>query len=168
MKKETATEPKKESKSLMLRGVLIQAMYGKRSFKKGGDKEDRYRYSLKLADGELEKLREAAAPYYKDTEEKWLPNWLTSEEPKEIEYINFSSHYDIMAGLKTEDMKEVEDLGNLVEDYIAKNGNISGSKVIMNITIKDGAVYPNAILIKELHKRTINDMFADCDDDLPF
>ena len=167
MKKET-TEPKKESKSLMLKGVLVQAMYGKRSFKKGGDKENRYRYSLKLADGQLEKLREAAAPYYEDTEAKWLPKWLTSKEPEDIEYINFSSHYDIMAGLKTDDMRDAEDLGNLVDDYIAENGNINGSKVIMSITIKEGAVYPNAILIKELHKRTINDMFVECDDDLPF
>ena len=165
--KKTNAEPKKESRSLMLKGVLVQAMYGKRSFKKGGDKEDRYRYSLKLAEGQLEKLREAAAPYYEDTEEKWIPKWLTSEDPEDIEYINFSSHYDIMAGLKTEGMSDAEDLGLLIDNYIAENGNINGSKVIMSITIKEGAVYPNAILIKELHKRTINDMFADCDDDLP-
>ena len=165
--KKTTSEPKKESRSLMLKGVLTQAMYGKRSFKKGGDKEDRYRYSLKLVEGELEKLREAAAPYYEDIDEQWIPKWLTSDDPKDLEYINLSSHYDIMAGLKTEGMTEAEDFGYLIDDYIAENGNINGSKVIMSITIKDGAIYPNAILIKELHKKTINDMFAECDD-LPF
>ena len=47
-----------------------------------------------------------------------------------------------------------------MSDYIKANGgNINGSKIALSLTIKKGAVYPAAILVKELHSQTINDMF---------
>ena len=170
MKKSTTKQEteKKEAVNIKVRGTLTSAMFGKRNFAKGGDKEDRYRYSIKIVPEDLKALREAAEPFYEKVEEKWIPKWLTSDDPKDLEYINLSSHYDILAGLKEYGSAEMQYLGNLVDDYIADNGNINGSKVILSITIKEGAIYPAAILIKELKKQTIEDMFEDVDDELPF
>lgn len=159
---------KLEPVNIKVRGTLTSAMFGKRSFAKGRDKEDRYRYSIKIVPEDLKALREAAEPYYENVDVKWIPKWLTSDKPEDLEYINLSSHYDIRAGLKEYGSNEMQDLGNLIDDYIADNGNINGSKVILSLTIKEGAIYPAAILIKELEKQTIEDMFEDVDDELPF
>ena len=45
MAKSNKKDEKQELKSTnaYIRGVLVDVMYGKRTFKKGGDKEDKYR-----------------------------------------------------------------------------------------------------------------------------
>ena len=59
-------------------------------------------------------------------------------------------------------------MGYLI-DYINEHGNINGSKVVLLLTLKEGAIYPASILIKELKQVTIADMFQDFDDDeMPF
>lgn len=159
-------ETKKESLSVYVRGVLIGAMYGKRSFSKGGDKEDKYRLTIKPVEDDMMMLRAKAEPFYEDVEEKWLPKWLTTDKEEDLEFLNLSSNFDIKIGQKNED-GSLQDLGYMME-YIEDNGNINGSKVIVLITIKKGAIYPQAILIKELHQQNISDMFAALDDELPF
>ena len=57
--------------------------------------------------------------------------------------------------------------------FIEANGNINGSKVVLMVTLKEGAIYPQAILIKELHQTNIEDLFEgfmdiDGDESLPF
>ena len=62
-----------ESKSLYLRGIITEAMYGRREFKRGSDSKDKYRISLKIEPEDMEKLLEEAEPFYENTDEKWLP-----------------------------------------------------------------------------------------------
>ena len=157
-----------ESKSLYVRGILTEAMYGRREFKKGSDSKDKYRISLKIEPEDMEKLIEEAEPFYEDTEEKWLPKWYTDEDARE--FLNLSSNFDLKIGIK--ENGQLKDLGTMW-DYIQDNGNINGSKVVLLVTFKPGAIYPQAILIKELHQTNIEDLFngfmeTDGDDELPF
>lgn len=157
-----------ESKSLYLRGILTEAMFGRREFKKGSDSKDKYRISLKIDPEDMEKLIEEAEPFYEDTDEKWLPKWYTDEDARE--FLNLSSNFDLKIGIK--ENGQLKDLGTMW-DYIQDNGNINGSKVVILVTLKPGAIYPQAILIKELHQTNIEDLFegfmeTDGDDELPF
>lgn len=162
---------KMESKSVYVRGILTDAFYGKRSFKKGEDAKDKYRFSIKANADDMAALVEAAGPYYEDTDEKWIPKWFTDEDARE--YLNLSSNFDIKAGMKNPETGKIDDIGYLT-DYISDNGNINGSKVVIMIVLKEGAIYPVSILIKEIHKVTMAEMFAgftdsdDDDDELPF
>lgn len=166
-KKVTKKEEAQESKSVYVRGIITEAMFGKREFKRGSDSKDKYRISLKIEPEDMDRLIEEAEPFYQDTDEKWLPKWYTDEDARE--YLNLSSNFDISIGQKNAE-GQLEDLGKMME-FIEKNGNINGSKVVLMLTLKPGAVYPQAILIKELKKQTIADMFMDIPDDfdeLPF
>lgn len=165
--KKTETEELK-AKSVYLRGVITEAMYGKRSFGKGSDSKEKYRISLKVVPDDMDKLIEEAEPYYEETDEKWLPKWYTDEDARE--FLNLSSNFDIKIGKKTAD--GVEDCGTMMQ-FIEANGNINGSEVVLMVTLKPGAIYPQAILIKKLHTQTIGEMFNDFmdigeDEELPF
>lgn len=165
-----------EAGKIYLSGTITTAMYGKRTFSNGkSDKESKYRLSIKVTAETLDKLKETAEPYYVDVEDKWLPEWLTSDTDKDGGYINLSSNFDIRTGEYVNGA--IVDKGNMSE-YVADNGgNINGSKAIVLVYIKAGAIYPGALLIKELHKVDIGSMFsADNEDfkavfegdDLPF
>lgn len=158
-----------KSKSIYVRGAICDVMYGKRRFKKGRDKEDKYRISIKAEREDMDKLAEAAEPYYEDTDDQFIPKWLT--DPEAREYLNLASNYDIPAGMRGAD-KTIEDLGKLYE-YVSDNGNVNGSKCVIMLTLKPGAIYPSSILLKEIQHKSIADMFAGYDEDdeaeeLPF
>ena len=170
-KKAAAKQQKKkenESKSLYLRGILTEAMFGRREFKKGSDSKDKYRISLKIEPEDMEKLIEEAEPFYEDTDDAWIPKWFKEENARE--FLNLSSNYDLKIGIKEDG--QLKDLGTMW-DYIQDNGNINGSKVVILVTLKPGAIYPQAILIQELHTATIGEMFegfmdVNGDEELPF
>lgn len=172
-KKNTQAQKEQENGKVYLAGTITTAMYGKRTFSNGKkDKDDKYRISLKCTAEAIEKLVEAAEPFYVDTEEKWLPEWLTNEPSKDGGYINLSSGFDIRVGEYVNGA--IADAGNLT-DYLADHGgNINGSKAVVLVSIKPGAIYPAALLIKELHVMDIGTMFAGDDfesafgEDLPF
>lgn len=166
--KKTAKTETPESKSLYLRGIITEAMFGRREFKRGQDSKEKYRISLKIEPEDMDKLIEEAEPFYEETEDKWLPKWYTDEDARE--FLNLSSNFDIKIG-KKENGKLV-DCGTMMS-FIEANGNINGSKVVLMVTLKPGAIYPQAILIKELHQTNIEDLFngfmdVDGDDSLPF
>lgn len=157
-----------ESKSLYLRGIITEAMYGRREFKRGSDSKDKHRISLKIEPEDMEMLLAEAEPFYENTDEKWLPKWYTDEDARE--YINLSSNFDIKIGKK--ENGALVDCGTMMS-FIEANGNINGSKVVLMVTLKEGAIYPEAILIKELHQTNIEDLFEgftdiDGDESLPF
>ena len=167
-KKAAKAEEETKSKSVYLRGVITEAMFGKRSFGKDSDSKDKYRISLKIEPEDMEKLIEEAEPFYEDTDDAWIPKWFKEENARE--FLNLSSNFDIKIGKKTAD--GVEDCGTMMA-YIEKNGNINGSEVVLMVTLKPGAIYPQAILIKKLHTQTIGEMFegfmeVDGDEELPF
>ena len=166
--KKTAEKKAPESKSVYLRGVLTEAMYGKREFSRGADSKDKYRISLKIEPEDMETLIEEAEPYYTGVDPKWIPKWYTDEDARE--YLNLSSNYDIKIGKK--ENGHLVDCGTMLK-FIEENGNINGSKVVLMVTLKLGAIYPQAILIKELHQTNIDDLFKGFEDlggsdELPF
>lgn len=153
-----------ESKSVYVRGILTDAFYGHKSFDKNG--KDKFRISIKIVPEDMGRLIEEAEEYYEEVDEKWIPKWFTDKDARE--FLNLSSNYDIKAGMKNPDTGEIEELGYLI-DYINEHGNINGSKVVLLLTLKEGAIYPASILIKELKQVTIADMFQDFDDsEMPF
>lgn len=169
-KKAAKAEEKTESKSVYLRGVITEAMYGKRSFHNGSDSTDKYRISLKVVPDDMAKLIDEAEPFYEDTDDRWIPKWYTDEDARE--FINLSSKYDIKLGVKDEETGKLKDCGTMMQ-YINDNGNINGSEVVLMVVLKSGAIYPQAILIKKLHTQTIGEMFegfmeVDGDEELPF
>lgn len=166
--KNTKTDAKKnqnqtpKSEKYYLAGTVTTALYGKRQFANGkSDKEDKYRLSLKCTKKAIEGLKEAAEPFYVDVEDKWLPEWLTEETNEDGGYINLSSSYPFPVGEYASG--EIQNRG-MIQEFLTENGgNINGSEVVALVSIKPGAVYPQAILIKKLKKQTIADMFAGAD-----
>ena len=137
-----------------VRGTITGAMFGTTQF----DKTDKYRVSVKFDEGEREKLVGACKDIYKDAG-SFIPKWFKDEKS---EYINFKSNYDIPC-VYVKDGERVEDgFAHILSEY----GTISGSKVIVAVTVKDGAVYPKAIAFIELVKASIDDLFDP--DELPF
>lgn len=159
---------KPEEVKVMVCGTITDMMYGKRTYKNGKkDKEDKYRLSLKLADGEIDKFIEACKPYYEDASSEFTPKFLKDDASDEdLAYLNFKSSFPFGFVQKTED--GFEDLGSF-EQILETNGNINGSKVVVTVKIKEGAFYPAAVCIVELHKKSLADFYDDFDfDDLPF
>ena len=153
-----------ETGKIYLPGTITTAMYGKRTFSNGkSDKDSKYRLSIKVTAKTMDKLKEVAEPYYVDVEDKWLPEWLSKDTDKDGGYINLSSNFDIRTGEYVNGA--IIDKGDM-SDYVADNGgNINGSKVVVLVYIKQGAIYPGALLIKELHKVDIGSMFNTDDED---
>lgn len=164
-----------ENGKFYLAGTITTALYGKRTFTNGKkDKDDKYRISMKCTADAINGLKEAAEPFYVDADEKWIPDWMKEEPDKDGGYINLSSGFDIRVGEYVNGA--IVDKGGMA-DYIAENGgNINGSKAVVLVSIKQGAIYPAALLIKELHKQDIGSMFKTDDqgfmeafgEDLPF
>lgn len=163
-KNSTKTDAKKEqnqkpeSEKYYLAGTVTTALYGKRTFANGkSDKEDKYRLSLKCTKKAIEGLKEAAEPFYVDVEDKWLPEWLTEETADDGGYINLSSFYPFPVGEYVNG--EIQNRGMLQEFLTENGGNINGSEVVALVSIKPGAIYPAALLIKKLKKQDIGSMF---------
>lgn len=153
-----------KSKSVYVSGILTDAFYGHKSFDING--KDKFRISIKIVPEDMGRLIEEAKEYYEEVDKKWIPKWFTDKNARE--YLNLSSNYDIKAGLKNAETGEIEELGYLI-DYINVHGNINGSKVVLLLTLKEGAIYPASILIKELKQVTIADIFQFFDDsEIPF
>lgn len=154
-----AEAQEQESGKFYLLGTITTAMYGKRTFANGKkDKEEKYRVSLKCTAETIEKLKDTAEPFYVDTDEKYLPDWLTKDTPEDGGYINLASSFPFRVGEYVNGA--IVDKGELPEYLEANGGNINGSTAIVLVTIKPGALYPAALLIKELKKQDIGSMFA--------
>ena len=162
-KKETKQNQTPESEKYYLAGTVTTALYGKRQFANGkSDKEDKYRLSLKCTKKAIEGLKDAAEPFYVDVEDKWLPDWLTEETSEDGGYINLSSSYTFPVGEYVDG--EIQNRGMLQEFLTENGGNINGSEVVALISIKPGAIYPAALLIKKLKTEDIGSMVTTDDD----
>lgn len=138
-----------------VRGTVTGAMYGASKF----DKDNKYHVSIKFADGEREKFVTACKDIYKNAG-SFTPKWFTDDK---AEYINFKSNFDIPCVYKGEGGARVEaTLSMILSDY----GTISGSNVIVAVTLKEGAIYPKAIAFTELVVASIDDLFDE--EELPF
>lgn len=164
--KEKATRP--ESAMIKICGTVTDLMYGKRTYNNGRkDKEDKFRLSLELANGQIDKFIEACEPFYENADANYIPKFLKDDASEDdLKYLNLKSGYDFGFVQKTEE--GFEEIGG-VNEVIDKYGNISGSKVVVSIKIKEGAFYPIAVCIVELHTKSLADWFDASDlEDLPF
>ena len=165
----TATqEQKQEGAKINLCGTVSDLMFGRRTYNNGRrDKEDKYRLSVKLAGGEMDKFIEACKPFYENADDKYIPKFLAPDATAEDkEYLNLKSSFPF--GFCQRNGKVIEDIGT-VEDVLTNLGNINGSKVVVTVIIKAGAFYPVAVCIVDLVQKTMADYYGDFDfADLPF
>lgn len=148
-KNNVAEEKLPVSISHNVKGVITSFMFGKTQ----KDKNEKYRISLKVSKEELEKLREKAAPFFAETDKKWLPDWYTKDD---AEYINFKSIYPVQCGVRDEHNNVTP---YSMDDVLEKYGFVSGSVAMVSVTIKEDAIYPAAVLIVKLETKTISDYF---------
>ena len=168
--KKTAAKAAPEATNVNVCGTIVDMMYGKRTYNNGRkDKEDKYRLSLQLADGEMEKFIDIATPFYANSEETYIPKFLKEDADEEdLKYLNFKSSFSFGFVMRSEETHTFEDIGDFNE-VLDKFGNINGSKVVMTVKLKDGAFYPVGCCIIELHKKSLTEFYSSLDfDELPF
>mgnify|MGYP003288192379 CR=1 FL=1 len=168
-KNNKATEAQKqEGVRINLCGTVTDLMFGRHTYNNGRkDKEDKYRLSVELAAGEMDKFIAACKPMYEKADEKYIPKFLNADATEdEKKYLNLKSSFPF--GFCQRNGRVIEDLGT-VEDVLKDLGNINGSKVVVTIIIKEGAFYPVAVCIVQLVQKTLADYYGDFDfSDLPF
>lgn len=168
-KNNKATEAQKqEGVKINLCGTVTDLMFGRRTYNNGRkDKEDKYRLSVELAAGEMDRFIAACKPMYEKADEKYIPKFLNADATEdEKKYLNLKSSFPF--GFCQRNGRAIEDLGT-VEDVLKDLGNINGSKVVVTIIIKEGAFYPVAVCIVQLVQKTLADYYGDFDfSDLPF
>lgn len=166
--KATQEQQKQEGVKINLCGTVTDLMFGRRTYNNGRkDKEDKYRLSVELAAGEMDKFIAACKPMYEKADEKYIPKFLSADATEdEKKYLNLKSSFPF--GFCQRNGRAIEDLGT-VEDVLKDLGNINGSKVVVTIIIKEGAFYPVAVCIVQLVQKTLADYYGDFDfSDLPF
>ena len=150
-------ETKKEIKKIVVKGKLIKCVRKAKTFKGVTGKEKLY---ITLAEVELtEEQENALKDCFKDSGTKFTPEWVKNFEG----YVNLSTVYDLPFSDCTTGKR-----GESLEDYIADSfEKWCGASVGISINLKDGAVYPKAIVIYGEGKEF--DPFADFDEEeLPF
>lgn len=139
------------AKSVIFNGSLIKCNRTSKEFKGVKGKEKLY---LTLAEVELsDDIKEALAEAYKDAGKKFTPTWVSDFDG----YVNLSTIYELPFKDTVNNVAGIS-----IEDYIADGFNWLGAKVRISANIKDGAVYPKAIVIDEEGKEF--DAFADFED----
>lgn len=138
-------------------GILTGCMHGTSKF----DKEDKYHVSVKFDDGVRASLVDEVKKRktYEKVSDGFIPDWFKKDD---AQYINFKSGYDIKAVYLDNGNRVNSSIGDMLADF----GSITGSKVVVALNIKDGAIYPVAISFKELKVTNACDFFDE--DDLPF
>lgn len=157
------TNDTNETKRCTVTGIITSCFNGPTKF----DKNDAIRIGLKLDDGMFDKLRKAVddAGVYANTSAGFQPKWYT--DPKSAEYLNVKTGYDIVARVKGCDKFNDGIDYKLNDDILGEIGSINGSHCALSLVLKEGAIYPLAILIDTLKEVNFEDMFDDLDE-LPF
>lgn len=157
------TKDTNETKRCTVTGIITSCYNGPTKF----DKADAIRIGLKLDDGMFDKLRKAVddAGVYNNTSAGFKPKWYT--DPKSAEYLNVKTGYDIIARVNNSQQFQVGRDYHLNDDILSEVGSINGSHCALSLVLKEGAIYPLAILIDNLKEVNFEDMFDDLDE-LPF
>lgn len=128
MKKE---ENKFETQTVVVVGIVTSARIGSTRF----DENVKNRLSIKCEDGAIP--YETIEKAYANVGSKLTPSWLKEKTG----YINISSKFDIPC--KTVTKKEIT-----FETFTEMTTAI-GSKIKLALTLKEGAIYPQAFIILE-------------------
>ena len=156
------TNNTKEPKRCTVTGIITSCYKGATKF----DKDDAIRIGLKMDEGMFDKLRKAVddAGVYTNTSAGFRPKWYT--DPDKAEYLNVKTGYDIIARVNGSDRFAAGCDYHLYDDFLTEIGSINGSHCALSLILKDGAIYPLAILIDTLKEVSFEDMFDM--DELPF
>lgn len=137
---------------MVIKGKLITC---KRQVKEFKGKEVKEKLYITLAEVELSKAKkEELANAFKDSGKNFTPAWVKKFEG----YVNLATEYE----LRCRDL-DGEDHDS-IEDFIkAANFPYMGAEVKCSINVKDGAVYPSAIVF--LSEGKPYNPFAEFDND---
>lgn len=136
---------------MILKGKLIKCKREVKEFKKGKSEEKLFitLSDVNISDDKMEELKEA----FKDAGKQFTPDWIKNFEG----YVNVSTKFELPVRLLD---------GNdcmSIEDAIADGLKFVGADVKMSINVKEGAVYPNAIVM--LSEGAAFDPFAEFDNE---
>ena len=148
--------------TITVKGKLIKAVKQAKTFNGVKGKEKTY---LTLADVQLaDKQKEVFKNAYKECGKKYTPSWITDFN----HFVNVSTIYNVPTRNEVND-EEYEDILQAEQDMPTH-----GSLVSMSLNIKNGAIYPKAIVIytegeeydpcKDIENAEIGDL----EEELPF
>ena len=121
--------------TITVKGKLIKAVEQAKTFNGVKGKEKTY---LSLAEVELsDKQKEVFKNAYKECGKKYTPSWITDFN----HFVNVSTIYEVPTKNKVNG-KGYADILEVAEDM-----PIHGSLVSMSLNVKNGAIYPKAIVI---------------------
>ena len=126
--KEQVEKEMKELKTLLIEGIIVSCRYGSTKF----DDTNKYRFAIKSDSIPYDDIHA-----YDNVGAKLTPSWMKEKDG----YINLSSIYDVPV-MDTR-LKKIS-FTDWMENY-----NTIGSKVLVKIKQKDGAIYPEAIKVLE-------------------
>lgn len=121
-------EQEKKLQKMIIEGTVVTARYGATKF----DETNKYRISLRC-----DNLDYDAIHAYDNVGPKLTPAWLKNRDG----YINLSSIYEIPI---KDALGKLIDFETWVSEY-----NALGAKVKVSIKQKDGAIYPQALMVLE-------------------
>lgn len=155
MSKENINNEVKVSKKVIVKGILTSCYYGKSKLDKDNNK---FRLSIKVEQSEVEKLRNKAVELKTYETTRLVPKWFT-DDIETIEYLNFKSIYDLPLKHENE-TTTLEDVLSDNDNYL--NCRLVGSECRISVTLKEGAIYPNAIMIDKAGE--VKNPFSDFED----
>ena len=121
---------------MVIKGKLITCTREKKEFKGNEVKEQLYvtLAEVELSDKKMAELKEA----FKDAGKKFTPKWLTDFKG----YVNLKTEFD----LPVRDLEGNEH--DSIEEFIKETKfPYMGAEAKISINIKDGAVYPNSVML---------------------
>lgn len=122
---------------MIIKGILSYAKREAKEFKDGKESrttKEKLWLTIKdveLSDEQIAELKEA----FKDSGKKMTPKWVLEFEG----YVNVSTEYELP--IRTIDGEEF-----MLEDAIADGLKYRGAEVKVSLNVKEGAVYPNAMI----------------------
>lgn len=129
-------------KEIIFNGVVKYAYYGKSD----NDKKDKTRILVKVEDDNIEEIRKEITECYKNSSLK--PKFITENGTD----LMIKSLYDVPCRMDadTSQIKELwSDYDTTAKGFIDM-GYTVGAKVKIKVKLKNGAMYPVAIVVKEL------------------
>ena len=148
----------KEKNTLYMEGNLIKATYDHIPQGKGKVSKDCfYQVAIKTAYDQAI-ATELLNSFYADAEAQYIPKWLVNSDCEDEVICNFKSMYDIRWFIPDENGKYQNHSYKQALDHFG--GVIPlGSKVTINVTCKEGALYIKALRFDQIASVSVENYF---------